>query len=474
MRVHKRAVVRSAMVTSIAAASAMLVTAACSSDREPSVMTEADGGATDASPLPTSEAGDVTAAPDARPPFDPTPEPVVCTADPCAVELVAGAQHFCARMSDGTVRCWGDDVWGQLGHGDGPTSADAGAIPPVVNLSNVVELSATGHVTCARLADGSVSCWGWNIVGELGLSTDDGMNDYDRHPTPTPVALGDAIATRIEVGHFSACAATTTGKLLCWGNGWNQKLARPVVDRVRAPFEIVLAPGEAKLDPLTFAKTRSGTRTSIGVTTDGNVFSWGAMSGEEGLVSGRISSRSPDLTPRRIEQLTNVTSLAVSPILYREDPNAPPRQGPPGHAHACAIANGEVYCWGRSFTGALCTGLPDPEQEPRSAPVSATAWPQQVAVGDETTCIRLTDGTVQCCGENINGALARNLDETFSAYFLPATAFKSHAVHVAASEGSICALVQGGTVECWGTNTHGELGMIPDREAHPSPMKITF
>ena len=103
--------------------------------------------------------------------------------------------------------------------------------------------------------------------------------------------------------------------------------------------------------------------------------------------------------------------------------------------------------------------------------MSATAWPQQIAVGDETTCIRLTDGTVQCCGENINGALARSTDETFSAYFTPATAFKSHAVHVAASEGSICALVQGGTVECWGTNTHGELGMIPDREAHPSPMK---
>src|SRR4051812_7572851 len=102
MRVRKRAVVHGAMVTSIAAASAMLVTAACSSDRELGVMAEADGGARDATSAPTTEAGDVRAPIDARPPFDPAAEPVVCTADPCAVELVAGAQHFCARMSDGT------------------------------------------------------------------------------------------------------------------------------------------------------------------------------------------------------------------------------------------------------------------------------------------------------------------------------------------------------------------------------------
>jgi alpha-tubulin suppressor-like RCC1 family protein len=235
-------------------------------------------------------------------------------------------------------------------------------------------------------------------------------------------------------------------------------------------------PGEAQLDAGLFATTAASSRSSLGLTKTGDVFTWGAMSGEDGLVSGRISSVSPEIEPRPIPQLSKVTSLAASPLLWREIPWSGPGRPPatPGHAHACAIADGAVYCWGHSFTGALCTGLPDREREPRLSPVSAKAWPQQVTVGDETTCVRLTDGTVQCCGENVNGALARNLDETFSAYFVPATSFTSHAVQVVASDKSICALVQGGTVECWGGNVHGELGTIPDRDPHSTPVKLTF
>ncbi|MBL0196101.1 MAG: hypothetical protein IPQ09_18120 [Myxococcales bacterium] len=59
---------------------------------------------------------------DPRPPFDPADEAVVCASTPCVVELAAGAAHFCARMSDGTVRCWGNDPNGELG----------GAAPPIV------------------------------------------------------------------------------------------------------------------------------------------------------------------------------------------------------------------------------------------------------------------------------------------------------------------------------------------------------
>jgi alpha-tubulin suppressor-like RCC1 family protein len=52
---------------------------------------------------------------------------------------------------------------------------------------------------------------------------------------------------------------------------------------------------------------------------------------------------------------------------------------------------------------------------------------------------------------------------------------KGRAVHVAPGNGAVCALMQGGTVECWGSNVHGELGQPePDYLDHPSPLPVRF
>jgi alpha-tubulin suppressor-like RCC1 family protein len=149
---------------------------------------------------------------------------------------------------------------------------------------------------------------------------------------------------------------------------------------------------------------------------------------------------------------------------------------PPPRAHACALAgDGGVYSWGRSTAGALCTGLPDHEQTPRLAPVIAKDWPQQLAVADEITCARLSDGTVQCCGDDRKGKLGTGTASLYSPSFVPAKAFTGHAVHVATGNAAVCVLVQGGTVECWGANAHAELGGgTPDDDAHPAPVKVIF
>ena len=474
MRARIRRFLLGASTTSAAATAVMMSVAACSSDdgaREPSGP-DAANDAADAS-SPPEESPDAKPDVDARAPFDAAAEPVTCTENPCAVELVAGERHFCARMNDGTVRCWGDDFWGQLGRGeaDDETSpdGDAGAIPPVVGLTNAIQISAAGRATCALLADGAVQCWGSNLLGELGLSVEPPAEDADRHPIPSPVALDGASVTRVDVGIDSACALLTTGKLVCWGGTQYLKLARPDV------YPIGDVPGEAELDASAFRKTIISSNTTLALTTTGDVFSWGAVSGNDGLVSGRISSVSPSPTPKRLVELSKVTSVAVSPLLQRQPSDSNQRPGPlESYGHGCAIANGEVFCWGKSFYGALCTGLPDREPLPKRALVAGLAWPQQIAVGDETTCVRMTDGTVQCCGENTHGALGTGSADGFSASFTAASAFKGRAVQVAASLASICALVQGGAVECWGSNASGELGLTPDHGAHPTPTKITF
>jgi hypothetical protein len=84
------------------------------------------------------------------------------------VQIALGTNHTCALLDDGTVSCWGMNGSGQLGVSAGP---DHYVPVPVAGLADVVQLAAGGDQTCARHADGHVSCWGSNAYGALGDGT---------------------------------------------------------------------------------------------------------------------------------------------------------------------------------------------------------------------------------------------------------------------------------------------------------------
>ncbi|MBN9160418.1 MAG: hypothetical protein BGO98_18085 [Myxococcales bacterium 68-20] len=460
---------------------AALLAAACGDDPPRAVFTEPDGTAQvnlpssgDASISPE----DAGAEPDARGPFDPTDEPITCTNTPCATQLVAGSDHFCARMSDGTVRCWGDDAFGALGRGDAPMApgGDASAPAAVVGLDAVTQISAAGSTTCARTEDGGVLCWGDNRRAVLGLAVGRPVADQAPHPTPMPVAL-DAPASRVDVGPATACALLESRKLACWGRDDQEQLARDESRTGLDSWNPVRGPGIAALDPLEVTRTTAGSFTAFGLDATGDLWNWGGLAAEAGVLAGRVSSISPDRTPRRVALLSKVTSFAATASVDPPwnpvwEPGEPMPERPKQRAHACAISNGEVYCWGRSYTSALCTGLPDSEVRPRLAPFTAKTWPQQIATGDEITCVRATDGSIHCCGSDDRGRLGTGSVGVLSKVFTKASAFTGHAVQVAASSRAVCALVQGGTVECWGSNEKGELGTKPDVSPHPAPSPI--
>ncbi len=97
-----------------------------------------------------------------------------------AVQIAAGGAHTCAILDNGALKCWGDNSSGQLGLGD---SRNRGNLPsdmddnlPAVNLGtgrSALEVSARNGVTCARLDNGEVKCWGDNYFGKLGFGDPD-------------------------------------------------------------------------------------------------------------------------------------------------------------------------------------------------------------------------------------------------------------------------------------------------------------
>lgn len=81
--------------------------------------------------------------------------------------------HLCAVLSNGSVKCIGSNNFGELGNG---TSSDSGniSIAEVVQINNAVNISAGTLYSCSVLNDGSVKCWGDNQYGQLGVGTKSG------------------------------------------------------------------------------------------------------------------------------------------------------------------------------------------------------------------------------------------------------------------------------------------------------------
>lgn len=82
------------------------------------------------------------------------------------VEVVGSAGgQACARIVDGTVKCWGINSLGQLGDGTTTSRATPEVVP---NLLDVVDVAAGADDTCAVVKNGSVYCWGDNRFGQMG------------------------------------------------------------------------------------------------------------------------------------------------------------------------------------------------------------------------------------------------------------------------------------------------------------------
>jgi alpha-tubulin suppressor-like RCC1 family protein len=391
-----------------------------------------------------------------KPTYDASDEAVVCTTTPCVTQLAAGDSHFCALLSGGSVQCWGLDTRGSLGRGDPDGGDDAGSSPKaVVGITNATQVSigAAGFTTCARTADGRAQCWGQNSNAQLGLDPSSGVRDSAAHPTPTAVAIPAEVA-RVDVGQANVCAFANSGDVYCWGANDSKQLARPDSDFYGAP-------GLADLQGHAISRVTLSEYSTFGLATDGHVLNWGRVSGRNSSLSDDEGSPVPVPLPL----LSDVTRVETGGFVSGSE------------AHQCAIAGGNVYCWGGNQLGVLGTGVPDAERLPALAGILtvAPAFPQQLALASNRTCVRMTDGTIQCCGDNLLGQLGRGTAGTFASRFGPATAFTEHAVQIAASADTTCALVQDGEVMCWGGNASGELGQgTKDSLPHPAPVKVVF
>ncbi len=85
-------------------------------------------------------------------------------------QIAVGLRHACARLENGSMWCWGAGWSGQLGNGTFDSSSIPVQVEtsPGVALLGVTHISASQYQTCAVLTGGKAMCWGLNKKGEVG------------------------------------------------------------------------------------------------------------------------------------------------------------------------------------------------------------------------------------------------------------------------------------------------------------------
>jgi alpha-tubulin suppressor-like RCC1 family protein len=133
-----------------------------------------------------------------------------------AVAISSAAAHTCAILRSGALQCWGNGDLEQLGpmargrRMDAPGEAPA-RVPLGAKARSLAQGSDAQHA-CAVIAGGGIRCWGYDNVGQAGSGSSREAIGI------TAVRLG-ARAAGVAVGEAHSCAVLVTGAVRCWGRG---------------------------------------------------------------------------------------------------------------------------------------------------------------------------------------------------------------------------------------------------------------
>ncbi len=204
-----------------------------------------------------------------------------------------GSISSCATRTDGTLRCWGNNTDGQVGHGGVVTPQTS---PVQVAGTSWNKVSAGGVSMCATKTTGTLWCWGNNTYGQVG-------NGGVVTPQSSPVQVG-ALTTwnNIDGGGYHTCATKTDGTLWCWGLNTTGQVG---IGSVASPQSSPVQVGSAT----TWTGIAAGYSHTCATRTDDSVWCWGDNSmGQLGF---------GDLTER--DSPTQVPGLTAAGGIYSGD-----------------------------------------------------------------------------------------------------------------------------------------------------------
>lgn len=228
-------------------------------------------------------------------------------------QIGIGAQHACALLTTGEVKCWGGNAQGQLGSGNTTTSLAPVTVPGLE--TGVATLKVGRFHTCVKKLNGEAWCWGQSYAN--GTST-------AHVQSPTKINLTNP--QKLFAGIGGGCAiGASNGMLYCWGNGTYGKLQSDNNYSYEYPRYMNLS-------------AYQNSEAAIGMghicsLRNGGVSCWGLR--DSGQLGNGIFSRYTH-QPQIVSNITTAASITA------------------GDEFSCALlASGQAQCWGANAYGQL-------------------------------------------------------------------------------------------------------------------------
>jgi alpha-tubulin suppressor-like RCC1 family protein len=310
--------------------------------------------------------------------------------------LVLAWNESCAILSDGSVQCWGDARYGQLGNGkqgDGYIEAKPVA---VTGLSGVLDLALNAQSACAVRGDGSVACWGSNSDGALGFESPMcgpylvTIGDGGPVPMMSPCEVaprevsGVTGAIEITAGGDHQCALLGDHTVSCWGEDTFGQLGDGMQGTGVTQSPSLIAGFSAE-------HVAAGFVYNCALLADETVNCWGDNSfGELGIGTQALDSFKT--TPSPVPSLSGVKAMKVT-----------------NNSSLALLSDGSALAWGD--VNYLFEVEPVPGSAAADSPTKMT-WVKDavdVVTSGFHSCARYADETVVCWGANDKGQLGNGV-----------------------------------------------------------------
>ena len=389
-----------------------------------------------------------------------------------AVSVFAGGQQSCAISNAGALRCWGDNVTGELGLGDtrarGTKASDLGSalVGPDLGAHSVKQMALGRGHTCAILEDDTLRCWGSNDLGRLGhgdtTTRGDGAGEMGS-ALPITELGGSGKVSAVAAGETHSCALLSGGRVKCWGNNSSGQLGiGSTTARGGATGEMGDNLAAVDLGPgRTAKKVAVGVSHSCAVLDPDTLKCWGKND------RGQLGRGDVDARGDEASEMSMLTPIDLGPDVVVLDVAA-------GAVHTCALLKGgQIKCWGGNDLGQLGLGnTADRGDEPGemgTALAAVNLGRDAVALtsGFNHTCALLDNRTVKCWGGNGLGQLGQgdtthrgDAENELGIQLLAVNLGTGRTVRaVSAGWAHSCALLDDGSIRCWGNNASGQLGV---------------
>lgn len=354
---------------------------------------------------------------------------VVSGLSPNVSKIFRGGYDGMCALDNGALKCWGTDFYGSQGFNEFPAVTKS-TPTTVTNLSSDVTFydSYTTHGCVIKL--GTVHCSGFNGYGNLG----DGAILKSTSVLASSLYSGQVDSVSSEIGN--KCIKLITGYVYCWGDNVNSSSGSLFLSSL---YPYLIQPALVNNLGNNVNKVVVGQYGASALLNDGSIKSWGYNGGGK-LGNGTLITS----TFATNTSLTGATDLAGSQMLY------------------CAVAAGNVYCWGSDYGGVGSTGdgvtTIHSVSTPNLVPLAGTYT--KVAVGNYTSCALNSDQSVWCWGLRAAGETGNGVNASPQPTPAQVSLFGpgSGVIDIKAGYRHFCVLKSNGQVWCWGMGSSGQLG----------------